>query len=249
LVSAITISVTNELNPKLERSACLGYDSDSDMTLIEGNIRIPHTVYYSVLVPQQKGPRPLLIVLHGFGQVAGQFVKVFEPLAQTGILVAAPQGAHQLYTNLKERRVGFSWLTKYERDQSVSDFVAYMEQFYKLLHETCEVDSQRVFMLGFSQGVSMAYRTWAHSSLPVRGVIACGGDLPPDIVEKLEGLPPIQILLVHGRQDEDVSPERVQEALEHLKARGLKPELFDFEGGHVVPSAVLPKVERMIKGT
>jgi len=95
----------------------------------------------------------------------------------------------------------------------------------------------------------MAYRTWAHSSLPVRGVIACGGDLPPDSVEKLERLPPIQILLVHGHQDEDVSPERVQEALEHLKARGLKPELFDFEGGHVVPSAVLPKVERMIKGT
>ncbi len=95
----------------------------------------------------------------------------------------------------------------------------------------------------------MSYRTWAHSSLPVRGVIACGGDLPPDIVEKLEGLPPIQILLVHGRQDENVSPEKAQEALKHLRARGLKPELFDFEGGHVVPSVVLPEVERMVNGT
>ncbi len=219
------------------------------MSLINGKMHISHTVYYSVQVPEQKGPHPLLIVLHGFGQVAGQFIKVFEPLAQKGILVAAPQGAHQLYTNLKERRVGFSWLTKYERDQSVSDFVAYMEQFFKLLQETCEVDSQRVFMLGFSQGVSMAYRTWAHSSLPVRGVIACGGDLPPDIVEQLEGLPPIQILLVHGRQDEEVSPEKAQKALKHLRASGLKPELFDFEGGHVVPSRALPKVEGLILGT
>ncbi len=183
------------------------------MDLINEKMQISHTVYYSVQVPEQKGPHPLLIVLHGFGQVAGQFIKVLKPLARKGILVAAPQGAHQLYTNLKERRVGFSWLTKYERDQSVSDFVAYMEQLYKLLQETCEVDSQRVFMLGFSQGVSMAYRTWAHSSLPVRGVIACGGDLPPDIVEKLEGLPPIQILLVHGRQDANVPPEKTQEAL------------------------------------
>ena len=216
--------------------------------LIDGKMQISHTVYYSVQVPEQRGPHPLLIVLHGFGQVAGQFIKVFEPLARKGILVAAPQGAHQLYTNLKERRVGFSWLTKYERDQSVSDFVAYMEQFYKLLEETCEVDSQRVFMLGFSQGVSMAYRTWAHSSLPVRGVIACGGDLPPDIVEQLEGLPLIQILLVHGRQDKEVSPEKAQEALKHLRARGLKPELFDFEEGHVVPSVALSRVERMILG-
>ncbi len=218
------------------------------MELINEKIQISHTVYYSVQVPEQMGPHPLLIVLHGFGQVARQFIKVFEPLAQKGILVAAPQGAHQFYTHLKKGQVGFSWLTRYERDQSVSDFVAYMEQFYKLLQETCEVDSQRVFMLGFSQGVSMAYRTWAHSSLPVRGVIACGGDLPPDIVEKLQGLPPIQILLVHGRQDEDVSPEKAQEAIKHLRARGLKPKLFDFEGGHVVPSRALPKLEGMILG-
>ena len=94
----------------------------------------------------------------------------------------------------------------------------------------------------------MAYRTWAHSSLPVRGVIACGGDLPPDIVEQLDALPPIQILLVHGRQDEEVSPEKAQEALKYLRARGLKSELFDFEGGHVVPSRALPIVEGMILG-
>ncbi len=218
------------------------------MSLMNGKMQMSHTVYYSVQVPEQKGPHPLLIVLHGFGQVARQFITVFEPLAKSGILVAAPQGAHQFYTHLKKGQVGFSWLTRYERDQSVVDFVAYMEQFYKLLQETCEVDSQRVFMLGFSQGVSMAYRTWAHSSLPVRGVIACGGDLPPDIVEKLEGLPPIQILLVHGRQDEEVPPEKAQEALKDLRARGLKPELFDFQGGHVVPSRAIPRVEGMILG-
>ncbi len=219
------------------------------MDLINEKIQISHTVYYSVQVPEQRGPRPLLIVLHGFGQVARQFITVFEPLAKKGILVAAPQGAHQFYTHLKKGQVGFSWLTRYERDQSVVDFVGYMKQFYKLLQERFEVDSQRVFILGFSQGVSMAYRTWAHGALPVRGVIACGGDLPPDIVEKLEGLHPIQILLVHGRQDEDVPPEKAQEALKHLTAHGLQPELFDFEGGHVVPSVVLSKVERMVKGT
>lgn len=216
--------------------------------LMNSKMQIAHTVYYSVQIPEQKGPHPLLIVLHGFGQVASQFIKVFEPLSAKGILVAAPQGAHQFYTNPKERRVGFSWLTKYERDQSVSDFVAYMEQFYRLLQETFEVDSRGVFMLGFSQGVSMAYRTWAHSSLPVRGVIACGGDLPPDIVEQLDALPPISILLVHGRQDENVSPEKAEQAREQLTAHGLEPEFFDFEGGHVVPSRALPMVEGMIKG-
>ena len=217
------------------------------MNLINGQLQISHTVYYSVQVPDGKGPHPLLIVLHGWGQVAGQFVKVFEPLTKKGILVAAPQAAHQFYTQREERRVGFSWLTSYQRDQSVSDFVAYMEQFYKMLQEKFEVDSKRVFILGFSQGVSMAYRTWAHSSLPVQGIIACGGDLPPDIQEQLDSLRPIQILLVHGRRDENVLPEEARQAREHLTAAGLRPELLDFDGGHVVPSSALGTIEEMLQ--
>ncbi len=217
------------------------------MNLINGKLQISHSVYYSVQVPEGKGPHPLLIVLHGWGQVADHFIKVFEPLTEKGILVAAPQAAHQFYTQMEDRRVGFSWLTRYQRDQSVSDFVAYMEQFYKMLQEKFEVDSQRVFILGFSQGVSMAYRTWAHSSLPLQGLIACGGDLPPDIQERLDSLRPIQVLLVHGRRDENVSPEEATQAREQLGAAGLRPEVFDFEGGHVVPSSVLGVIEEMLQ--
>ena len=217
------------------------------MNLINGKLQISHSVYYSVQVPEGKGPHPLLIVLHGWGQVADHFIKVFEPLTEKGILVAAPQAAHQFYTQMEDRRVGFSWLTRYQRDQSVSDFVAYMEQFYKMLQEKFEVDSQRVFILGFSQGVSMAYRTWAHSSLPLQGLIACGGDLPPDILEQLDSLRPIQILLVHGRRDENVSPEKATQAREQLEVAGLRPEVFDFEGGHVVPSSVLGIIEEMLQ--
>ncbi len=74
-------------------------------------MQISHTVYYSAQVSDRKGPHPLLMVLHGFGQVARQFIKVFEPLARKGILVAAPQAAHHFYTHLEEGKVGFSWLT------------------------------------------------------------------------------------------------------------------------------------------
>ncbi len=92
----------------------------------------------------------------------------------------------------------------------------------------------------------MAYRTWAHSSLPLQGLIACGGDLPPDIQEQLDSLRPIRILLVHGRRDDDVSPEKARQAREDLAAAGLRPELFDFEGGHVVPSSALGTIEEML---
>lgn len=216
------------------------------MSIITGKMQISHTVYYAVLSPETKARVPLLIVLHGFGQVAAEFIKIFAPLAPSGILVAAPQAPHQYYKNLAERTVGFSWLTRYERDQSIQDFAAYMEKFYALLQKEHRIDAQRVFVLGFSQGVSMAYRMWAHSTVRVSGIIACGGDMPPDIAEKLHALPPVKTLLVHGRSDHIVPLHKAHEAFTLLSNVGLPVELFEFEGEHFIPSEAMPNIAKFL---
>lgn len=216
------------------------------MPILSGKLHINHTVYYAVSAPKTETPTPLLIVLHGFGQVAADFIKIFEPLVQRGILVAAPQAPHQFYKSLAERSVGFSWLTRYERDQSIQDFAAYMEKFYALIQSELRVEARRVFVLGFSQGVSMAYRMYAHSRVPVSGIIACGGDLPPDIAENLRALSPLRVLLVHGRRDQIVPLRKAHEAHTQLTAAKLPVELFEFEGEHFIPSAAMPRIAAFI---
>jgi len=219
------------------------------MPIINSKMQIRHTVYFTVQTPEGNGPHPTLIVLHGFGQRAEEFSKVFEKLPSQGILVAAPQGAHQFYPKFPAREVGFSWLTRYERDQSVADFIGYMQQFVELLKNEHAADLTRLYVLGFSQGVSMAYRFWAHQAAPVRGIIAVSSDLPPDVVERLSFMRPTNVLLVHGREDQMVSINKAREAETILRAHSIPVELLEFDGGHYVPSLAVERVAQMMTST
>lgn len=218
------------------------------MTISTGKMQMAHTVYYAVHAPDTPGPYPALIVLHGFGQHADEFIKVFDSLPSRGILVAAPQAPHHFYPQFPSREVGFSWLTRYERDQSIADFTGYMRQFVNLLQRKFAADPTRLYVFGFSQGVSMAYRFWIHRAAPVRGVIANSSDLPPDVIERLDSAPPAKILLIHGRDDQFVSIAKSCEAEAILHAHAIPAELVEFDGGHYVPSLAVERVAQMIEG-
>lgn len=216
------------------------------MSIIHGKIQIPHTAYFSVHAPETSRPWPLLIALHGYGQTASEFIQIFSALPERGIFVAAPQAPHQYYKNLAAREVGFTWLTRYQRDQSIQDFAGYMDGFYDLISHAHAIDRHRVYVLGFSQGVSMAYRLWAHSHIPLAGLIACGGDLPPDVGGRLQQLKPLRVLLVHGNRDEVVPLSKAKEAQEQLAQHGISAELFEFDGGHLIPPDGLRRVAEVI---
>jgi len=216
------------------------------MPIIHSKMQIAHTVYYTVHAPEGNGPHPVLIVLHGFGQRAEEFIKVFEKLPAQGILVTAPQAPHHFYPQFPAREVGFSWLTRYERDQSVADFIGYMRQFVELLKTEQAADLTRLYVLGFSQGVSMAYRFWVHRAAPVRGIIAVSSDLPPDVVERLDSAPPTEVLLFHGREDRMLPIAKAREAEMILRAHAIPAELIEFDGGHYVPSLAVERVAQMI---
>lgn len=218
------------------------------MPISNSQMQIRHTVYFTVQTPESRGPHPTLIVLHGFGQRADEFSKVFAALPAQGILVAAPQGPHQFYPKFPAREVGSSWLTRYERDQSVADFIGYMQQFVELLQNEYAADLTRLYVLGFSQGVSMAYRFWVHHAAPVRGIIAVSSDLPPDVVARLNSARPTKVLLVHGREDKMISIHKSREAETILRAHAIPVELLEFDGGHCVPSLAMEKIALMIRG-
>ncbi len=219
------------------------------MPIHNGKMQISHTVYYTVHAPEGNGPHPVLIVLHGFGQRADEFIKAFETLPSRGILVAAPQAPHHFYPQFPRRDVGFSWLTRYERDQSIADFIGYMRQFVELLRREHAADLARLYVLGFSQGVSMAYRFWVHGAAPLRSVIACSSDLPPDVAERLDTAPAAKILLVHGRDDQLVPLTKSRDAEMILRAHAIPVESIEFDGGHYVPSLAVEKIAEMIIGS
>jgi predicted esterase len=95
----------------------------------------------------------------------------------------------------------------------------------------------------------MAYRFWVHGAAPLRGVIACSSDLPPDVAERLDTAPPAKILLVHGRDDQLLPITKSWEAAVALRAHAIPVELIEFDGGHYVPSLAVERMAEVIAGS
>lgn len=211
-------------------------------------LAIDFTVYYSVLRPDPalSSAPPLLIALHGYGQKCKGFARSLASIREQGILLAAPQGPHQIYMQLDPKKVGCNWLTMYEKENSIRDFIGYMTLLNARLHERESFDHNRIYVLGFSQGGAMAYRLAVSGAVPVRGVIACGSDLPSDVRDPLGTATPFRVLLVHGDNDPLVPVEKAEEAESELTDRGYAAERFRHEEGHTIPSEAIRAIGEWI---
>ncbi len=210
---------------------------------IKKSFKIDLTVDLAIQRTNESEQAPsLLLALHGFGQSCEKFIRVFQPMTGRNIVVAAPQAPHQFYVKTAPKIVGFTWLTKYERDRSVEDFVNYMTKTISAVENECGASFENIFLLGFSQGVSMAYRLAVSGKITPKGLIACGADLPPDVRPKLRTVKKFPVLLTHGLEDALVPLHKAEEAEDILKENGFFVEKHLFPGGHEIPRSVVNKV-------
>ncbi len=198
-----------------------------------GHMHIRHSVYYAVIEPAGTHPKPpaLLIAAHGYGQSCKGFIRNFAPLADRNYLIVAPQGPNQFYWQ-ETGKVGFTWMTRHGRENSIPDLMDYMAQLMERIEGEYTFDRDRVFSLGFSQGTALAFRFGASGIVAPRGVIACGGDLPPDVAERLDSLTRFPAMIVHGRDDTTMSFAKAEEGVATLRAHGYDTTTHYFDGGH-----------------
>lgn len=208
-----------------------------------GSIAVTCHADYAVQSPETgDGAMPLVIALHGWGQSCRGFVRRLAILADRGFLLAVPQAPHPLYVSTEPKKVGFSWLTLYERDRAVDEFLDYMDLLIAQLRADYVLDESRIFLLGFSQGVSMAHRLAVSGRIPVAGLVAWAADLPPDVAEKLPGRDPYPVLLVHAGDDPMVPYAKSDEAAATLAKHDFAVDRIAYTGGHIIAPEPLARV-------
>jgi hypothetical protein len=87
-----------------------------------------------------------------------------------------------------------------------------------------------LIFVGFSQGASMAYRAALLGAHRASGLIALGGDIPPE-VRAVPALSWPRVLIGAGVRDEWFG-KKVGDDVEFLLARGVAHEVVHFDGGH-----------------
>jgi predicted esterase len=185
---------------------------------------------YLVSVREQPSLVPLLIGFHGYGQSAEACLAELGriPGSRAFVLVAV-EALHRFYSS-KSRDVVGSWMTKLDREQAIADNVSYVASVLHALGAD-SVGDDRLVYLGFSQGTSMAYRAAACGPRRAQGIIALGGDVPPDVGDDSTiTLPPV--LIGRGLRDDWYTEEKLAADLDRLRARGTEVEIARFDGGH-----------------
>jgi predicted esterase len=145
------------------------------------------------------------------------------------------QALHSFYIR-GDSKVVANWMTRQDRDLAIADNIAYVHkalEHVRTKHSTKHPSTQHsaLVYLGFSQGAAMAYRAALQSPHPVAGIVALGGDIPPELKEDESATWP-PVLVGVGDREEWYAGEKLENDLAFLKARNMSHQVVRFAGGH-----------------
>lgn len=201
------------------------------------------TVHGRVLVDSVAEPLGALVGFHGYAQTAEDMLEQLQqiPGADRWTKVSI-QALHPFYIR-GDSKVVANWMTRQDRELAIADNIAYVQAaitqaLQSTKHEGTKHSTQHqstqhpaLVCVGFSQGAAMAYRGALHSPHPVSGIVALGGDIPPELKDDVSlTWPPV--LIGVGDREEWYSGEKLAGDLEFLKSRNVAHQVVRFDGGH-----------------
>jgi predicted esterase len=182
------------------------------------------------------GPAPVLAGFHGYGEDAeAQMERLCAIPESDRWLKISIQALHPFYER-RTNRVVASWMTRQDRERAIADNVVWVSACLEAAAAEWSILPQIVFA-GFSQGVAMAFRAAVHSTRPVAGVIAVGGDVPPELAS--EALAQVgAAFIARGTSDTWYTDQKFAEDQRRLRESVVSVTGLEFDGGHEWSGAV-----------
>jgi predicted esterase len=170
----------------------------------------------------------VLVGFHGYGENAETQMERLEriPGGSSWTLVSV-QALHRFYRGPQQEVVA-SWMTRQDREAAIADNIEYVNA---ALDSVPYDASARIVYAGFSQGVAMAFRAAVHGRHPAAGIIAVGGDIPPELLQDAQAaFPPV--LLARGTRDDLLNADTFRADLNALAARHGHVRAHEYDGAH-----------------
>lgn len=183
------------------------------------------------------------IVIHGYGQLADQFLEAFDPLVGHRRAVVAPEALNRYYKDAgdtgshADTPVGTTWMTRRHREAEIADYVSYLDK----LADAVRPAGARLGVLAFSQGVATAWRWVAMGSVAFDRVVMWAGSMPPDLdlARFPTRFPSRGVDVVYGLDDAMGPWIGADAQRERLTAAGISFNVHTFDGGHRIDRQTL----------
>jgi predicted esterase len=172
----------------------------------------------------------LVVAFHGYGMSAAGMLEEIEAIPGIDAwTVVSVQGLYRFY-DPRTREVVASWMTRQDRDLAIADNLAFVSEIVGRVLDSSEMSGPLVY-LGYSQGTAMAYRAAAVIDYPCQGVVALGGDVPPELADRAPTSCP-RVVIGRGLADEWYGEDKVEADMRLLTNLGCEAQVVRFPGGH-----------------
>lgn len=145
----------------------------------------------------ESGSHPLLIFLHGSGDTGEGFqswLNAHEVTDSAGFITVYPDGLEGTWT------IGCKESCTFAEELGARD-VEFLDALTDHLAEHLPIDTDRVYVAGYSQGGSLAYLYGCQSSRRPAGVAVAAGLIHRDVADECEPVAPFPVLVTHGTLD------------------------------------------------
>ncbi|MBT33293.1 MAG: esterase [Thalassobius sp.] len=180
---------------------------------------------------------PVLILLHGVGSNEKDLFS-FADFIDEKYLVVSAQGPYNLGVNRYGwYEVNFSnGKPQINADQAEKSRLALIN-FIDEIVEKYNADSQKVYLMGFSQGAIMSYSVALSQPEKVAGFAAFSGrvlDTTKQNASKSDQLSKLKVYLAHSRNDQVLSFQYAEEAHKMLESLNIETTYRVFDDGHSI---------------
>lgn len=194
-----------------------------------------HTLYQ----PAGSGPFPTVLTLHGRGANAMDLLGLAPYLGGGKFMVICPQGP--LETPIGPDAVGYAWYPLSMggpiNTGAMMDSHAKLRAFLEACVRVYPVDTNKVALLGFSQGGVMAYSLALAQPQRFVALAALSTWLPKELLPQLNVSSAVQslpTLVQHGTQDPLIEIDRARGSVEALRQMGVPLTFREYEMGHEI---------------
>lgn len=178
------------------------------------------------------GKQPAIFLLHGMGSHE-------EDLLQ---LVQDFKDSHHIFS-LRGPIIfdpGYAFFTMEEEGKPIrtvfDEVLMYIQSFIHEAIAEYELDVERIYVLGFSQGAVLAQSLALTMGNVIHGVVALSGYIP-DFVKldyKKQAVNHLNIFISHGEYDYIIPPQWGRESKEYFESLGANVTFKTYKDGHGV---------------
>src|SRR5262249_40534870 len=210
-------------------------------------------LYYDLYVPDggSAAPKPLLIALHGYEGNKESMMALAQKINSTDFIIASVQGPNAFFVRPESEpnkpKIGFGWMMQYKAEETIRLHHRTMLSVIEATGADYTIDRRAIFLLAFSQSVSLNYRFAFTNPGMIRGVIGVCVGIPGEWDHDKYHDSDTDVLIIAGETDEFYAIERTRTFKDAMARRALSAEFRSFPVGHVFPRESLTVIDNWMK--